>query len=80
MLYFQPRTPNRQCAVPNIKIYSTVEDLDEITKPLLNAKVLAMEKQGEAAEKVMFGKESTEEQFILSSLAIAVALVLLSFI
>ena len=46
-----------------------------------NAKVMAREKQSEATEKVMFmGTESIEEQFILSSLAITVALVSLSFI
>ena len=45
---------------------------------------MAGEKQGEAAEKARSGdvhrKETIEEQFILSNLATAVALVLLSFI
>ena len=54
------------------------------TRPLQNAKVMAREKQGETAEKVTsMGKNpllNLEEQFILSNLAIAVALVLLSFI
>ena len=47
-----------------------------ITGPLQNAKVMVREKQSEAAEKVM----SIEEKFISSNLAIAAALVLLSFI
>ena len=54
------------------------------TRPLQNAKVMEREKQGDAAEKArsgdVDGKESIEEQFILSNLASAVALVLLSFI
>ena len=45
-----------------------------------NAKVMAKEKQGEAAEKVMSMGKTTEEKFILSNLALAVALVLLSLI
>ena len=46
------------------------------TTPLQNATVMAREKQGEAAAKVMpMGKKSIEEQFILSNTAIAVALV-----
>ena len=51
------------------------------TGPLQNAKVMAREKLGETTEMVMFmGKKSIEEQFILSNLVIAVALVLLFFI
>ena len=62
-------------------VCQTVKRICEYTRPLQNAKVMAREKHGKAAEKVMFiGKESIEEQFILSNLAIAVALALLTFI
>ena len=54
--------------------------LKTITRLLQNAKVMAREKQGEAAEKVMLMGKNQLKNSLLSNLSIAVALVLLSFI
>ena len=53
----------------------------QLTRPLQNAKVMAREKQGKTAEKVMsMGKNPLKNSLFYAILAIAVALCLLSFI